>query len=142
MAEGKRNENRGVRGGKRAHQKHTDPRQKPNRVQSREQAAAERARLDAEVARGQAETAARLAEVEASAAAAVAEQQRAERIRTQDRIRAARVSRELRDAEAAALAAERKAQWTLGQARSLIRQGYSILQASRLTGWEEFWLEP
>ena len=126
---GKRRQRRGVRAGKRTHQHRTDPALRPARVRSRAEVAAYEAALDAEVARGQAQTAAALEQRrrEEATAAAIARALRA----AQARARA--------DADAD-VARRRREGWNLGQARALIRQGYTVEQAARLTGWEAEWL--
>lgn len=142
MAVGKRNERVGTRAGKRAHQKHHDPSQKPQRVRSRQQVAAEMAALDARIERGRIETAEALErqrlEAEEASRQAVLQWQDEQRQRRANELAAALVQAQRAEAEAA----RKRENWTLGQARALIRQGYSIEQAHRLTGWEERWLEP
>lgn len=38
-------------------------------------------------------------------------------------------------------AAKRREQWTLGQARSLVRQGYTVEHVIQATGWARSWVE-
>lgn len=109
---------RGARGGKRAIRVHVDHRNDPERVAARAAAAAHQAALDK-----------RIAAEEAAAADAAAARRAAERAAADAAARAMRAE-----------TARRKSQWNLGQARALIRQGYSVEQAMHLTGWEREWL--
>jgi len=43
-------------------------------------------------------------------------------------------------AAAEADAARRRERWSLGQARALIRQGYSVAHVVERTGWDADWL--
>lgn len=130
MAQGKRRESRGVRGGRRAHRQHHGQSQDPRRIEALEKARAEQAALDARLA------AERVAEVERSEREA-----RDRHAADQRRLAADRVAREMAEHERSEQAARKREQWTLGQARALIRQGYSVKQASALTGWEKSWLD-
>lgn len=142
MADGKRNERVGTRAGKRAHQRHHDPSQQPKRVRARAETAAEMRALDARIEAGRIQTAEALErkrlEAEEAARQAVLSWQDEQRSARADALRRAH-SLAVQEQEAN----ERKrADWSLGQARSLIRQGYTLDQAHRLTGWEIEWLTP
>lgn len=124
---------RGNRGGRRAHRPHKtvvvdverERRRREALDEAREHERRLTKRIEAEQRASEAATAA------AAAARAAAEQQA--------RIDAAVEAERLRvEAEDAAL--RRRTNWTLGQARRLVRDGYSAEHASSVTGWDVMWL--
>lgn len=127
-------ERHGTRAGKRAHQPVKTRSTSGRRGAALEEARKAQAKLDRRIAAEQ-----RIAEEQAAAferARILSEARDAEqrRVAAQHAATAAAARQE-------AQRAQKRALWSLGQARALILQGYSVERVMEVTGWDRFWVE-
>lgn len=136
MARDKHRDPRGLRGGKRAIRPHKRREEGGRRGAALEEARAHQRNIDAaweESKRIIAEAAAEVRALEENF-----HRDRTHRTLTPKWV-AENKLRELQAQEEAA--AKKREQWTLGQARSLIRQGYTVEHVIAVTGWARSWVE-